>query len=111
MRVVGSFLGEKVKAEGKRPTAKPGLDVAALVQTLSQPGRDSQPTGSVRSVVVSRENRTVSIGPEFICRQCALMETPAYCFPGDQFSAYSKGLVKAWVLTLKKLYELHDLEG
>jgi hypothetical protein len=36
---------------------------------------------------------------------------PAYYLPGDQFSSYAKGLVKAWVMTLKKLYELHDLEG
>jgi Histidine kinase-, DNA gyrase B-, and HSP90-like ATPase len=105
------FLGEKVKAEGKRPQAQPGLDVAALVQTLVQPEPGSQPAGSVRSVAVSRENRSVSIGPEFICKQCAGMETPAYYLPGDQFSSYAKGLVKAWVLTLKKLYELHDLEG
>jgi hypothetical protein len=105
------YQGEKVKAEGKRPKAQPGLDVAALVQTLVQLEPDSQPTGSVRSVAVSRENRSVSIGPEFICKQCAGMETPAYYLPGDQFSSYAKGLVKAWVLTLKKLYELHDLDG
>ena len=53
----------------------------------------------------------MSIGPEFICKQCAGMETPAYYLPGDQFSAYAKGLVKAWAMTLKRLYELHDLEG
>jgi hypothetical protein len=105
------YQGEKVKAEGRRPKAQPGLDVAALVQTLVQPEPSSQSTGSVRSVAVSRENRPVSIGPEFICKQCAGMETPAYYQPGDQFSSYAKGLVKAWVLTLKKLYELHDLEG
>jgi hypothetical protein len=39
------------------------------------------------------------------------METPACYLPGDQFSAYAKGLVKAWVMTLTKLYELHELEG
>jgi hypothetical protein len=105
------FQGEKVKAEGKRPKAQPGLDVAALVQTLTQPEPSNQPTGSVWSVVVSRENRPVSIGHEFICKQCAGMETPAYYLPGDQFSSYAKGLVKAWVMTLKRLYELHDLEG
>jgi hypothetical protein len=105
------FQGEKVKAEGKRPKAQPGLDVAALVQTLAQPEPDTHPNGSVRSVAVSRENRSVSIGTEFIVKQCAGMETPAYYLPGGQFSSYAKGLVKAWVLTLKKLYELHDLEG
>jgi hypothetical protein len=105
------YQGEKVKAEGKRPKAQSGLDVAALVQTLAQPEPSSQPTGSVRSVAVSRENRPVSIGPEFICKQCAGMETPAYYLPGDQFSSYAKGLVKAWVMTIKKLYELHDMEG
>src|SRR5262249_22864611 len=104
------FQGEKVKAEGKRPKAQPGLDVAALVQTLDQPGPCRRPTGSVRSVAVSRENRTVSLGPEFICKQCAGMETPAYYLPGDRFSSYAKGLVKAWALTLRNLYELHELE-
>ena len=105
------YQGEKIRAEGKQPKAQPGLNVAALVQTLVQSEPSSQPTGSVRSVAVSRENRSVSIGPEFICKQCAGMETPKYFLPGDEFSSYSKGLVKAWVLTLKRLYELHDLEG
>ena len=105
------YQGEKVKAEGKQPKAQPGLDVAALVRTLSQPEASNQPHGALRSVTVSRENRQVSIGPEFICKQCAGMETPAYYLPGDQFSAYAKGLVKAWAMTLKRLYELHNLEG
>ena len=105
------YQGEKVKAEGKQPKAKPGLDVAALVQTTSQPEGNSQPQGGTRSVAVSRENRQVSIGPEFICKQCAGMQTPSYFLPGDQFSSYAKGLVKAWVMTLKRLYELHDMEG
>ena len=105
------YQGEKVKAEGKRPEAQPGLDVAALVQTISQPEESSQPQAGIQSVAVSRENRQVSIGPEFICKQCAGMETPRYFLPGDDFSAYSKGLVKAWVMTLKRLYELHELEG
>jgi hypothetical protein len=105
------FQGEIIKAEGKRPKAQPGLDVAALVQTIVEPESVSKPTASVRSVAVSRENRPISIGPEFICKQCVGMETPAYYLPGDQFSSYVKGLVKAWVMTLKKLYELHDLEG
>ena len=85
------YQGEKVKAEGKQPKAQPGLDVAALVQTLSQPEASSQPQGSIRSVAVSRENRQVSIGPEFICKQCAGMETPAYYLPGDQFSVLREG--------------------
>ena len=105
------FQGEKVKTEGKQPKAQPGLDVAALVQTLSQQEASNQPQGAIRSVAVSRENRQVSIGPEFICKQCAGMETPAYYLPGDQFSTYARGLVKAWAMTLKRLYELHDLEG
>jgi hypothetical protein len=105
------YQGEKVKAEGKQPKVQPGLDIAALVQTLSQPEASSQPTGSIRSVAVSRENRPVSIGTEFICKQCAGMETPAYYLPGDQFSAYAKRLVRAWAMTLKRLYELHDMEG
>ncbi len=105
------FLGEKVRAEGKRPQAKPGLDIAALVQTISEPEESSQPQGGNQSIAVSRENRQVSIGPEFICKQCAGMETPAYYLPGDQFSSYANGLVKAWVMTLKRLYELHELEG
>jgi hypothetical protein len=105
------YQGEKVKAEGKRPKALPGLDVAALVQTLGQPDPSGQPRGSGRVVAASRENRPVGIGPEFICKQCAGMETPAYYLPGDQFSAYAKGLVRAWAMTLKRLYELHDLEG
>jgi hypothetical protein len=105
------YQGEKVRAEGRRPIAQPGLDVTALVQTLVQPNPSNQPTGSIRSVAVSRENQTISIGPEFICKQCLGMETPTYYLPGDQFSSYAKGLVKAWVMTLKKLYELHDLEG
>jgi hypothetical protein len=105
------FQGEKVKAEGKQPKAQPGLDVAALVQSLNQPEVSSQPTGSIRSSALSRENRPVSIGPEFICKQCAGMETPSYYLPGDQFSAYAKGLVRAWAMTLKRLYELHELEG
>lgn len=105
------YQGEKIKAEGKRPKSQPGLDVAALVQTISQSAESSQPQRGVRSVAVSRENRPVSIGPEFICKQCVGMETPAYYLPGDQFSSYAKGLVKAWVMTLKRLYELHDLEG
>ena len=53
----------------------------------------------------------MSIGAEFIWKQCAGMETPAYYLPGDQFSSYAKGLVKAWVMTLKRLYELHELGG
>ena len=53
----------------------------------------------------------MSIGPEFICKQCAGMQTPSYLLPGDQFSSYAKRLVKAWAMTLKRLYELHDLEG
>jgi hypothetical protein len=105
------YQGEKVKAEGKQPKAQPGLDVAALVQAISQPEPSSQPQGSIRSVAVSRENHSVTVGPEFICKQCAGMETPRYFLPGDDFSAYSKGLVKAWALTLKRLYELHDREG
>jgi hypothetical protein len=105
------FKGEKVETQGKRPKAERGLNVAALVQTLCQPEANSQPTGSVRSVAVSRESRPVSIGPDFVIKQCAGMETPAYYLPGDQFCSYAKGLVKAWVLTIKKLYELHDLEG
>ena len=105
------YQGEKVKAEGKKPQARPGLDVAAMVQNISQPDESSQSKGSIRSVAVSRENRQISIGPEFICKQCAGMETPTYYLPGDQFSSYAKGLVKAWVLTLKRLYELHELEG
>ena len=105
------YQGEKVKAEGKQPKAQPGLDVAALVQTLSQQEASNQPQGAIRSVAVSRENRQVSIGPEFICKQCAGMETPAYYLPGDQFSTYAKGLVKAWAMTLKRLYELHDLKA
>ena len=71
------YQGEKVKAEGKQPKAQPGLDVAALVQTISQPEGNSQPQGGIRSVAVSRENRQVSIGPEFICKQCAGMQTPS----------------------------------
>ena len=105
------YQGEKVKAEGKQPQAKPGLDVAALVQTISEPEGNSQPQGSTRSVAVSRENREVTIGPEFICKQCAGMQTPAYYLPGDRFSSYAKGLVKAWVMTLKRIYELHGLEA
>ncbi len=105
------YQGDKVKAEGKQPKAEPGLDVAALVQTLSQPEPSSQPQGALRSVAVSRENCPVTIGPEFISKQCAGMETPAYYLPGDRFSAYAKGLVKAWALTLKRLYKLHNLEG
>ena len=62
------YQGEKVKAEGKQPKAQPGLDVAALVQTLSQPEASNQPQGSIRSVAVSRENRPVTIGPEFISK-------------------------------------------
>jgi hypothetical protein len=68
------YQGEKVKAEGKQP----GLSVAALEQTLSQSEPSTQPTGSVRSVAISRENGQISIGAEFICKQCAGMETPAY---------------------------------
>src|SRR5271166_3851205 len=105
------YQGDKVKVEGKQPKAQPGLDVAALVQTLSQPEPSNQPQGSIWSVAVSRENRQISIGTEFICKQCAEMETPSYYLPGDQFSSYAKGLVKAWAMTLKRLYELHDLEG
>ena len=105
------YQGEKVKAKGKQPQAKPGLDVAALVQTISQPEGNSQPQGGTQSVAVSRENREVTIGPEFICKQCAGMQTPNYLLPGDQFSSYAKRLVKAWAMTLKRLYELHDLEG
>ena len=85
------YQGEKVKAEGKQPKAQPGLDVAALVQTLSQQEASNQPTGSIRSVAVSRENRQVTIGPEFICKQCAGMETPGYLLPGDQFSHLREG--------------------
>ena len=105
------YQGEKVKAEGKQPKPQPGLDVAALVQTLSLQEATNQPQGAIRSVAISHENRSVSIGPEFICKQCAGMETPAYYLPGDQFSTYAKGLVKAWAMTLKRLYELHDLEA
>ena len=76
------YQGEKVKAEGRQPKAEPGLDVAALVQTISQPEGNSQPQGGTRSVAVSRENRQVSIGPEFICKQCAGMQTP--CLPSCQ---------------------------
>jgi hypothetical protein len=105
------FQGEKVKAEGKRPKAQPGLDVAALVQTLAHPEPSSQPAGSVRSVAVSRENSPVTIGPDFVVKQCAGMDTPVYYLPGDQFSSYAKRLVKAWAMTLKRLYELHHEEG
>ena len=72
------YQGDKVKAEGKQPEADPGLDVAALVQTIGQPDANNQPTGSIRSVAVSRENRQISIGTQFISKQCAGMETPAY---------------------------------
>jgi hypothetical protein len=105
------FQGEKVKAEGKKPQTQPGLDVAALVQAISQLEESNQSPGSIQSVAVSRESRPISVGPEFICKQCAGMETPSYYLPGDQFSSYAKGLVKAWVMTLKRLYELHDIDG
>ncbi len=105
------YLGEKVRAEGRRPKAQPGLNVAALVQAAGESEPSSQEQGSIRAVAVSREDHAVTVGPEFICKQCAGMETPAYYLPGDQFSAYSRGLVRAWASTLKRLYELHGLEG
>jgi hypothetical protein len=92
-------------------TSETGLDVAAFVQTLVQPEPSSQPSGCARSVAVSRENRTISIGPAFIAKMCSGMEVSRYYLPGDQFSAYAKGLVKGWVMPLKMLYELHELEG
>jgi hypothetical protein len=105
------YQGEKVKAEGKKPQTQPGLNVGALVQAIVQLEENNQSQGGVESRAVSRESRPISIGPEFICKQCAGMETPSYYLPGDQFSFYAKGLVKAWVMTLKRLYELHDLDG
>ena len=89
------YQGEKVKAEGKQPKASRAWTLPRWCRPLSQPEGSNQPQGGIRSVAVSRENRQVSIGPEFICKQCAGIDAQLL-LPGDQFSAYAKRLVKAW---------------
>ena len=112
------YEGEKLRAEKAKPKAHEGLNVAAFIKSVTQPapqtlhGQEQTSYGSIHSVAKSRTStRTISIGPEFIIKNTTGMNTPEYYLPGDKFSRYSMGLVKAWGATLKRLYEIHGLEG
>lgn len=114
------YQGELMRNEAKKPRkADEGLAsavdfeeiVAAVLGGCSVGG--GQGGGGIKVVVTSREDveSTVSVGPQFILKNTTGMETPTYFTPGDGFSKYSRGLVRAWTAILMKLHQVCDRSG
>ena len=111
------YHGSKVRPAKKNTLVhdivlQKGQKTAAFLAPVAATAAAPASYGGVHTAVLSRdEDRTVSIGPEFILKSTTGLVTPGYYMPGDQFSKYSVCLVKAWAHTLKHLYELMELEG
>lgn len=105
------YQGKKLSAE-KKAVAVEGLNVAAFIQSATQPKAAPRPNaGGIRVSAVSQETSTVSLGPEFIVKNTTGLKTPEHFLPGEQFSKSSKSLVKAWGASMKRLYELLEADG
>lgn len=123
------YAGELQRNEAKKPKeAELGLSsvidvgqLAALVRSFGEMGggatTEAAPEtaqGGIRMVVVSKEDeqdRSISVGPQFILKNATGMKTPSYYTPGDGFSRYSRDLVRCWTGLLLKLHQVCDRSG
>lgn len=102
------FEGERLRNEAMRERAVSTLAdvvggaelVAALVaQTTNGPG-------GIATVVTSRAESAVTIGPEFLLKNTTGMATPDYYSPGPLFSDYSRKLALAWARCLLEMHKI-----
>lgn len=115
------YLGEKLKNDAKQPKKSEQalsdlVDVAALMAAVAAgPATENVPqtTSGIRVVVgtCQDEEAAVSLGHEFIVKNTTGMVTPAYHVPGDEFSIYSKQLVRVWAAVMLKMYQIHGIGG
>lgn len=91
---------------GEKGTETPGVRVEPVPESARGGG------GSIKVVAVSREEETtISVGPQFILKNCSGMKTPVRFVPGEKFAKGSKELVLSWTALLLKLYQLHNVSG
>ncbi len=114
------FQGERQRVAAKEAAERPlamgeGLVAALLGDKLADvPNYGPSPlAGSFSSsvTVLGRSESAVSIGPEFVLKNCSGMVVPACYVPGPLFSAYSKGLVTGWARCLVALHEILGKQG
>lgn len=121
------YEGERLKNEAKKPkkaeqTLGDLVDVAELLAMVPVGKRSSTvdvpltaKEQSARGIMIKTESAEdvpdVRLGHEFIVKNTTGMVTPNYYTPGDEFSNYSKNLLRAWVACLLKLYQIHDISG
>lgn len=112
------YLGAKIRAEKMEPKAAEItidrlVDVAAIAAlsgtNIQLPVQDSLP-GST-SVISAEDVHSVGLGHQFILKTTCGMEIPAYYQPGDAFSKYSRELVRVWIGSLVKIYEILGVGG
>lgn len=124
------YAGEKLKNEAKQPRAAAlnlaailapgdgmvGCDVASPEESLQAPvalpgllAIASQ--GGIKLVMASKEDeqdRSITVGPEFILKNATGRKLPVHYVPGEKFSAYCRDLIRAWTRVLLKLHQLRD---
>lgn len=116
------YLGDKLRNEAKQPkkaeqTLGDLIDVAALADLIAAGPKtertpDTVAGGGIKLIVEDKQDvHEVKLGHEFILKNATGMVTPAYHTPGDQFSSYSKDLIRCWVAALLKLYAIHGISG
>lgn len=117
------YLGEKLKNEAKQPKAAKNatisdmVDFATILQAMVDgTGVKTEQTpstvsgGGIQLRIASAEDvQNITIGQEFIIKNTTGMETPAYYTPGDEFSSYSKSLVRVWTAIMLKIYQIHEV--
>src|SRR5208283_1047162 len=91
------YQGDKLRTEKKKPYAIEDYNVAAFLKSY-EPSESAKGNGSLCTVAKSRTAESVSIGHDFIVKNTVGIETPEYYLPGPKWSAYAKGLIKAWGL-------------
>lgn len=119
--------GEQLRAEAAKPKAAEGglasvLDEQSLMALAALAGRaagtdgsaSGQQDGGISVRVVSAEeeqDRSITVGPQFIIKNTTGRKTPAACLPGESFSKVNRELVRAWTGLLLKLHQLTGLAG
>lgn len=133
------YEGEKQKAAARAPKAQEGglaaLGLADAIKQVVGGGAKPEQVAELRnlpmnetdltpeqkaeaapggfvSVAISHETvKTVTLGPDFVLKNCSGLKTPVYFTPGDKFSDGARGIVLAWTAVLLKLYQVAGVGG